>query len=59
MDDRIEAFLEWFVNDKLAHLTDEEFNMTIATLIKIKSLRWTTVQRNDQQGGDTITKRRQ
>jgi nardilysin len=37
VDTRIESFLEWFVNDKLAKITDEDFNDVIRTLIKQKS----------------------
>merc|ERR1711936_751370 len=37
VDSRIEAFLEWFINDKLGKLTNDEFNTTITTLIKMKS----------------------
>ena len=37
MDERIEAFLKWFVDEKLTNLSDEEFNLTISTLIKMKS----------------------
>lgn len=37
VDQRIEAFLDWFVNEKLANLSDDEFNLTIGTLIKMKS----------------------
>lgn len=36
VDQRIEAFLEWFLTEKLGQLTDEEFDTTIATLVKMK-----------------------
>ena len=36
MDNRIEAFLEWFVKEKLEVLSDEEFKKTIMTLVKEK-----------------------
>merc|ERR1719273_678237 len=37
VDERIEAFLDWYINDKLKNLSDEEFNEIITTLIKMKS----------------------
>ena len=37
MDDRIEAFINWFINDQLKNLTDEEFKTAIKTLIKKRS----------------------
>merc|ERR1719150_772214 len=37
VDNRIEAFLEWFIKEKLEPLSDEEFNLAIMTLIKKKS----------------------
>ncbi len=36
VDNRIEAFLEWFIKEKLEKLSDEEFNLAIMTLIKQK-----------------------
>ena len=36
VDNRIEAFLEWFIKEKLETLSDEEFNLAIMTLIKKK-----------------------
>merc|ERR1719273_2602371 len=36
VNDRIEAFLKWFVDDKLKNLDDSEYSETIATLIKMK-----------------------
>ena len=38
VDERIEAFLEWFVDDKLKKLEDDEFDDMVATLIKVNSL---------------------
>ena len=32
--DRIEAFVKWFVEDKMNFLSDDEFNEMILTLIK-------------------------
>ena len=37
MDDRIEAFINFFINDKLKNLTDEDFKTAIKTLIKERS----------------------
>ena len=37
VDERIEAFIDWYVNDKLKNLTDDEFDEVITTLIKQKS----------------------
>ena len=37
VDSRIEAFLDWFVNEKLKELSDEEFDTAITTLVKMKS----------------------
>ena len=37
VDTRIEAFLEWFVREKLEQLDDEEFNQAVTTLVKLKS----------------------
>ena len=34
VDERIEAFIDWFINDKLKKLTDEEFETVVKTLIK-------------------------
>ena len=36
VDNRIEAFLEWFVKEKLEVLSDGEFKKTIMTLVKDK-----------------------
>lgn len=35
--ERMEAFLKWFVTDKLANLSDEEYDETVATLIKVQT----------------------
>jgi len=37
VQERIEVFLDWFVNDKLAKLTDEEYEETVATLVKTQT----------------------
>ena len=37
VDERIEAFLDWFCNEKLANLSNEDFNSAITTLITMKS----------------------
>ena len=34
VDDRIEAFVEWFIQEKLEKLTDEEYQSVISTLVK-------------------------
>ena len=36
VNERIEAFLKWFVDEKLANLEDNEFNHFVDTLIKAK-----------------------
>ena len=35
---RIEAFLEWFIEEKLGNLDDAEFEETVATLIKVSNI---------------------
>ena len=35
---RIEAFLEWFIEEKLGNLDDAEFEETVATLIKVSNM---------------------
>ena len=34
VDERIEAFVDWFLGDKLKKLEDAEYESTIATLVK-------------------------
>ena len=34
VDERIEAFVDWFIGDKLSKLTDGDYETAIATLVK-------------------------
>ena len=36
MDSRIEAFIDWFTDEKLINLSDEDFNQIVTSLIKAK-----------------------
>ena len=36
VDSRIEAFIDWFTDEKLANLSDDDFNQIVTSLIKAK-----------------------
>jgi len=57
VDSRIEAFLEWFINDKLGKLSDDEFNTTITTLIKMKSQADVTLSEDFERNWNEIQSR--
>ena len=37
VDERIEAFLDWFIGEKLKNLADDDFQQSVATLVKALS----------------------
>lgn len=36
MDERIEAFFKWFLEDKLANMESDEYQQMVDTLVKLK-----------------------
>ena len=36
LDERIEAFFKWFLEDKLANMEPEEYQQMVDTLVKLK-----------------------
>ena len=36
MDERIEAFFKWFLEDKLANMDPDEYQQMLVTLVKLK-----------------------